>query len=114
MDTGVIDLLKLEVEKTFGRKILSSADCHQLCTDLYNKTMVRVSFNTIRRFFNLIKDNHAASNYTCEVLVQYCGFATFLDFVTFKKNSTSQESEKSHLSLLNFIVRVFKNIEVTN
>jgi len=114
MDTDVIDLLREEVEKTFGRKVLSSADCQQLCMDLHQKTILRISFNTLRRFFNLIKDNHAVSNYTCEVLVQYCGFATFQDFINYKKEKATDKVDKKVSNLLDFIVRVFKNIEVSN
>ena len=114
MDTNGIDLLRLEVEKIYGKKVLSSADCQQLCIDLCQRTMLRVSFNTLRRVFKLIKDNHTASNYTCEVLAEYCGFGSYNEFIAFKKKSQSSEAGLHDTSLLEFLIRVFKNVEVKN
>ena len=80
MEKFLIDQLRNEVEKTYGRKILSSADCQQICIEIHQKTKLRVSFNTLRRFFNLMKDMHLPSNYTCDVLAQYCGFFVVCGF----------------------------------
>src|SRR5687767_13557761 len=108
MDKLLIDQLRLEVEKTYGRKILSSADCQQICLDIHQKTKLRLSFNTLRRFFKLMKDPHLASNYTCEVLSQYCGFTSFQDFKKFKANA-SFERKSTDTKLLDYLVHLFKN-----
>jgi tetratricopeptide (TPR) repeat protein len=117
MDKFLIDQLRSEVEKTYGRKILSSADCQQICIEIHQKTKLRVSFNTLRRFFNLMKDMHLASNYTCDVLSQYCGFPSFADFEKYKSEKRSGDSsmDKRHgdNNLLNFLIHLFHNTEAT-
>ncbi len=70
-----IDLLKDEVKKIFGRRILSSADCQNLCEDILSTSSIKISFNTIRRFFSLIKAVSRPSIYTLNTLSNYCGFS---------------------------------------
>ena len=117
MEKFLIDQLRNEVEKTYGRKILSSADCQQICIEIHQKTKLRVSFNTLRRFFNLMKDMHLPSNYTCDVLAQYCGFSSFADFQKYKSEKKSNESnaekKRGDNNLLNFLIQLFHNTEVS-
>jgi len=107
-----VGLLKAEVEKIFGRKILSSSDCQNLCNEITRTNSVKISFNTIRRFFNLMKADGQPSMYTLNALSIYCGFSSFDSFITIKEKSgiTGQQEEVS--ILLNFLTLFFKNIEV--
>jgi hypothetical protein len=114
MDLGQMNLLKQEIEKTFGRKILSSADCHHLCMDISHRTKHRISFNTLRRCFNLMKATHNPSFYTLDVLSNYCGFSSYEEFLNFRTQSFPEEVNQKDSSLLNYMVLVFKNTEVSN
>ena len=49
----MIEELKLEIEKTFNRKINDRGHCEALVQDIYEKTGALLSYNTLRRFFGL-------------------------------------------------------------
>ena len=107
-----IQLLKQEVERRLGRSILSSADCHELSSEIEIKTKARISFNTIRRLFDLIKADHQPSMYTLNSLSCFCGYSSFDDFL---KSKPSQElNPENGEGLLNFMILLFKSAEVIN
>ncbi|HEV7621858.1 MAG TPA: hypothetical protein VGO09_09000, partial [Flavisolibacter sp.] len=114
MESDQLELLQQEIEKTFGRRVLSSADCHLLCVDIEQRTQQRISFNTLRRHFNLMKDSHEPSIYTLDVLSNYCGFSSFDDFILFKKNHAVTNVKNMDTGLLNYLIMLFKNTEVNN
>ncbi len=109
-----VDLLKEEVEKTFGRKILFSADCIYLQTHILKHLQFTLSFNTLRRFFGLMESKHRQSVYTLDVLSNYCGYSSFNHFVASKEQSQSVNTEHQNFPLTNYLVRIFKNIELKN
>ncbi len=109
-----IDLLKEEVEKTFGRKILFSADCIYLQNHILKHLQFTLSFNTLRRFFKLMESKHQQSAYTLDVLSNYCGFSSFNQFVASKQQSQSANKEHQNSALAHYLVKIFKNIEVKN
>lgn len=109
-----VDLLKEEIEKTFGRKILFSADCIYLQTHILKHLQFTLSFNTLRRFFGLMESKHRQSVYTLDVLSNYCGYSSFNHFVASKEQSQSANTEDQNFPLTNYLVRVFKNIELKN
>ena len=106
-----IELLKDQVKKKFGRRILSSADCQNLCTDILRSSSVKISFNTIRRFFNLMKAKNAPSMYTLNALSNYCGFFSFENFVTSKVQGVGTEKEYQK-TLIGFLTLFFGQVVV--
>ena len=75
----MIDELKLEIEKTFNRKITDRGHCEALVQDIYEKTGALLSYNTLRRFFGLA-EYRKPREHTLDQLAVYCGFRSFKDF----------------------------------
>lgn len=114
METQHIHLLNQEVEKKLGRKILSSSDCYDLSAEIELKLKVRVSFNTLRRFFGLIKSDHKPSIFTLNALSCFCGYSSFDDFENAKNEPHSNTEVIEGSGLLNYLVLLFKNTEVSS
>lgn len=106
--------LRLEVEREFGRKILSSTDCHELSHCVFEKTGSRLSFNTLRRYFNLMKSNFKPSSNTLHILAKYCGYSSFDQFLNPNVKEQDKQSLVEDEKLLEFLVLLFKNIEVAH
>lgn len=109
-----ISLLKQEVENTLGRKILSSADCHYLQSNIFQQLQFTLSFNTLRRFFRLMEAKYQQSVYTLDILCKYCGFSSFNDFVNSKKQSQPINVDPQSSALINYLILIFKSTEVKN
>jgi len=75
----MIDELKLELEKTFNRKISDRGACEALVQDIYEKTGAVLSYNTVRRLFGLAEFRKPRES-TLDQLAMYCGFRSFKDF----------------------------------
>lgn len=75
----MIDELKLELEKTFNRKITDRGACEALVQDIYEKTSAVLSYNTLRRMFGLAEYRKPRES-TLDHLSVYCGFKSFNDF----------------------------------
>lgn len=114
METEYIQLLPQEVEKKLGRRVLSSSDCHDLSTEIELKLKIKVSFNTLRRFFGLIKADHKPSIYTLNSLSCFCGYSSFDDFINSKREHVPGPETAEGNGLLNYLVLLFKNTEVNS
>lgn len=112
VDTAYIHFLNQEVEKKLGRKVLTSSDCYDLSTEIDLKLKVRVSFNTLRRCFGLIKSDYKPSMFTLNSLSCFCGYSSFDDFVNSKKEHKPSPEATEGNALLNYLVLLFKNTEV--
>ena len=75
----MVDELKLELEKTFNRKITDRGACELLVQDIYEKTGAVLSYNTLRRMFGLAEYRKPRLS-TLDQLAVYCGFRSFNDF----------------------------------
>jgi hypothetical protein len=75
----MIDELKLEIEKTFNRKVTDRGHCEALVQDIYEKTGALLSYNTLRRFFGLA-EYRKPREHTLDQFAVYCGFRSFKDF----------------------------------
>ncbi|MEJ6695710.1 MAG: hypothetical protein QNK51_07780 [Chitinophagales bacterium] len=75
----MVEELKLELEKTFNRKIISRGDCESLAQDIYEKTGETLSYNTLRRLYGLAEFRKPRES-TLNQLAIYCGFRSFKDF----------------------------------
>src|SRR6476660_2384982 len=113
MESEQLEPLRHEIGKTFGRKILTSGDCQQLCVDILQRTHQRISFNTLRRLFHLMNDHHATSYYTLDILLKYCGFSSYNDFVSYRKSHALNNEGQMDSDLLSYLIMLFKNTQVT-
>lgn len=75
----MIDELKLELEKTFNRKIKDRGSCEALVQDIYEKTGAVLSYNTLRRMFGLAEYRKPRTS-TLDQLAVYSGFRSYNDF----------------------------------
>ena len=110
MSIEILNLLKEEVERVFGRKILTASDCQNLSKDIYQQTKSGLSLNTLRRTFSLMKSKYQPSTFTLDLLSKYCGFSSFQNFLSLKKNISGNHN--TQLGLLNFLVLLFKDFDV--
>ncbi len=83
------DLIKQSIEKYFDKSIRNRRDCEQLSVLIYEKTGKIISYNTIRRFFNLAgeKNTTKISNATLDIFANYCGFPNYDKFLIGKNQS---------------------------
>lgn len=114
MEREYIGQLKLYIEKTLGRKVLSSTDCRYLFNDITHQLDSTISFNTLRRFFNLMETKHEQSAYTLNILASYCGFSSFDDFITIVKQKPVDNRTPPNTDLLYYLVMLFKETEVND
>jgi len=87
--------LKREIEIVFGKKISNRHDCESLSEVIYEKTKYILSYNTLRRLFQLagLKSTTTISNKTRDILANYCGYRFYDDF----KNNNSKNPMKIYL-----------------
>lgn len=111
MHRDQIENLRVEVEKTFGKKILTAADCLMLADDILQKTKMRLSFNTVRRFFRLMSSSASPSFNTIQTFLKYCGFHSEDSFEEFIKKQHAALADTDYM-LLNYLVEVFKEVKV--
>lgn len=114
MESEYISQLKMHIERTLGRRILSSTDCRYLHNDISQQLQSTLSFNTLRRFFNLMEAKHEQSIYTLNLLSAYCGFSSFDDFISSIKENPIENNNTQNSDLLNYLVMFFKKPEINN
>ncbi|MHA4843640.1 hypothetical protein ACX0G7_05735 [Flavitalea antarctica] len=111
MSEEVLQNLKDEVERIFGRKILTASDCQDLSNDIYNQTKEKVSLNTLRRLFHLIATKYQPSSFTLNLLCKYCGFSSLDDLINHKEQ-LSKKQENADPDLLNFLILLFRDFNI--
>ena len=107
-------ILKKEIEKIFGQKIISAKECLMLAEDIYNKTSSLLNFNTIRRFFGLVKSDYPASKATINILSAYCGFSSLAELTAYVETAPEKPGSEQNVILLNYLVMIFKNTLVND
>ena len=110
MGADSLRMIRGEVERIVGRKVLTASDCQYLSNDIYQQTKLRVSLNTLRRCFQLMKSKYQPSSFTLNLLSKYCGFSSFEEFIS-HKNRTIESQPNSSSDLLNFLILLFKDFE---
>ena len=85
---SVLKHLQRNVEKQFDKQICTATDCEKLGDLIKNKLSGKISAQTLRRFFGLIKYDSGYSIYTLDLLSKFCGFQ---DFKTFNDFYNTQE-----------------------
>lgn len=103
--------LKHEVERKFGRKFLASSDCRLLADDVFKKTNIRLSFNTVRRFFDLLKSDSLPSLHTLDTLAEYCGYSSFSQYCSVAHSPAKNNNSGPRNDVLEYMTLLFKKIE---
>jgi hypothetical protein len=107
-------IIKSEIEQVFGRRIVSSRDCNQLCEEIFQKTQFQLNPHTLRRFFGLVKANYPASVSTLSILSNYCGYSS-LEEVTAPESPGSADPELiRQQSVLNYLASLFTDVPVND
>jgi hypothetical protein len=75
----MVEELKGQIEKSFGKRIITRGDCELLSEDLYKRTGVVISYNTFRRMFGLAEYRQPRLT-TLNHLSNYIGFQSYQDF----------------------------------
>lgn len=114
MNCDSLSLLKDEVERIYGRKVLTASDCQFLCKDIYQRTQFQVSLNTLRRTFNLMKSKYQPSMFTLDLLSKYCGYSSLTDFVSQKEEAMNHNNHDNNFGLLNFLSLLFNDRDIKN
>ena len=86
-------------------------DCHDLSYAISRRLGTTLSFNTLRRFFNLMKALNQPSNYTLNTLAVYCGYSSYDAFIHARKKIVKEQKEEDP-GVLPYLILLFKNTEV--
>lgn len=79
MESSILQQLKLELAKRFGKNPETHKDLAQLVLDIQEETGVLLGFNTLRRFYGKLEARHPQLK-TLNILSNYLGHKTFYDF----------------------------------
>ncbi len=104
-----IKVLKEEVQKRFGKEIVSSYECAQLSEHIYKLTENNISAQTLRRFLGFIKDGTKPSTYTISVLLSYCN----IDSIEELRQKASTDETAQNLPDVVSVIKDFYNISLT-
>ncbi|QNS41241.1 hypothetical protein H0S70_13070 [Chryseobacterium manosquense] len=77
---GLNQLRKI-IAKQFGKDIKTATDCDNLVSVIIRDCKTNISSQTLRRFFGLIKTTSEPSNFTLDLLCQFCGYSNFEAFI---------------------------------
>lgn len=108
------DVIKVEIENVFGRKIISSRDCIHLSDEVFNKTRYRLNPNTLRRFFGVVKSKYPPSRATLNILCSYCGFRSIDELMVLKAHAKSDSDCIQAESMLHYLVTLFNELPVAD
>lgn len=76
-----IDYLKSLVAIGFSKSVTTAYDCSSLATAIETTIQKKVSVDTLRRFFGIIKSTSLPSTYTLDVLSKYVGYKNWNDLI---------------------------------
>ncbi len=76
----MVDKLKQITKKKIGFEIKNYNDCKRLSEIIYIETGYELNYNTIRRFFGIVK-TVKPSNYTLDTLCKFNGYKNYNDYV---------------------------------
>lgn len=102
MSKVYVQVLKNYVEVEFGQKIQSKPDCISLSQELKRVTGTTVSYNTLRRVFNVLPNEHSKPRVaTLNVLSKYLGYDNFSAFMLFPKDQSNSLRIHERLNSMN-------------
>lgn len=106
------DPLKREVERIYGKKIVTYSDCLTLSKEITIRTSFRLNVNTLRRFFGLVQASYPPSLTTLDILSRFCGCKSYEDFTAFQSTQT-QEDDGQSSQLLHYVDLLFRKAAIT-
>lgn len=112
MITGIIQLIKLEIEDSFGRKVLTARDCEELSGEVFLKTGQRIHANTLRRFFAIVKTKNLPSKSTLQILAKYCGYSSIEELRSFRNEEQDGTVKMDPANVLRFVHALFHETQV--
>jgi hypothetical protein len=99
-----LNLFREEVQKHFGRPIVNRRDCEELSVLIFEQTGQLISYNTLRRFFDLAGKNHSnISQTSLNILANYCAYEHYFQF-DLGIAKTNFSAEQFHEVKLNCLV----------
>ena len=105
----IITTVKYEIERIFGRKIITSRDCIELNDDIFMTTKEQLNVNTLRRFFGLIKAPYPPCQSTLTILSKYCGFKSTDDIYKVRNTISFEKGVLDPNTVLHFFVSLFRD-----
>lgn len=102
---NAIDILKLGVERKFGRVLASPSDYDILSVTIYEYQNDRISSSTLKRIFGYIESESKPSRSSLNILARYVGYYDWQDFVE-KQQDTSVDAQS-----LNYDDKAPDNVE---
>lgn len=106
------DPLKNEVERIYGKRIVTYSDCLILSKEITLRTGFRLNVNTLRRFFGLVQAVYPPSVTTLDILSRFCGFQSFENYRAFQTTQTDVADVPSS-SLLHYADVLFSRAAAT-
>lgn len=91
------DKLKDAVMANFNQSLLTTYDAQQLALSVFKKTNKNISYNTVRRFFNIVPSTNKPSVFTLNILSEYVGYG---NWEKFRKESILIEQNELSIYLL--------------
>jgi len=120
----MIHYLKEQIQYTIGFSIANRGDCERLSDIIFEKLKVQISYNTLRRLFDLDKKNYKPRLNTLNILSQLLGYENYLELcATFPEKNRWSSSKKIFIALgeLNYsrlinilILERFKHTQFVN
>ena len=95
-----------EVEKKYGKKVISYADCLQLSKAIAQQTGFRINVSTLRRSFGLVKAAYPPSPTTKDILAKFIGYNNFEHFCALQTAEPDVAENDSPL-LLHYMETLF-------
>lgn len=113
MEEKLENIVRGNVVRMYGRKVVSSRDCIQLADEIYQKTNLQLNSNTLRRFFGLIKTDYPPSQTTLNILSKYCGFNSAdevyaADVIVYNEQAISFNKDV----FVHYLVSLFRDIKL--
>lgn len=112
----MLQVLKVEVEVRFGRKIAYQKDCNTLSNMILETQKEYISPATLRRVFGFLTTNSNPSRVTLDILSRYVGFQDWENFnqkVT-KNNPTTKYSSVEQWNIIKENSKIISSNTVEN
>jgi hypothetical protein len=93
--------LRKKIEEKFNLKISNTYDCKLLSEFIFKENNILISYNTLRRIFNITPNSTFPSLYTLDLLSKLIGFSDFMSLREYRINS-NRDFIHENLHLFNF------------
>lgn len=97
--------LRTRIEEKFNLKISNTYDCKLLSEFIFKENNLLISYNTLRRIFNITPNSTFPSLYTLDLLSKLIGFSDFMLLREYRINS-NRDFIHENLHLFNFSEKI--------